>query len=285
MESSAAGLAAFALFVLVLGYWVPQRVRHRQELADARIDDRFSGNLRVLAVTAGSVPVTVPAVAAPAPVETPPVGLLTMAARPDPVKVPVPVARSAREETPMAEPKAAARSSRLALLELRAKRARRRLTLTLLLLLATLAVWAAVPLTSLLWFAAIPPTALLVVVLLLGRAAAVRARRDDARWAAECRAAERRALQARALAAGGPRAPRNRARVTGRAVRGSSAMTQMIPRVAVTVVEGTVAALAHDDDSSSQAPAVDGSATTSDAAVRAPVPARPLSRSARRPSR
>lgn len=49
MESTA-GLAALALFVLWLGYLVPHRVRHRQQLLDSRTEDRFSGSLRVLAV-------------------------------------------------------------------------------------------------------------------------------------------------------------------------------------------------------------------------------------------
>ncbi|WP_425956067.1 hypothetical protein [Xylanimonas sp. McL0601] len=286
MESSAAGLAALALFVLVLGYWVPQRVRQRQQLAESRIEDRFSGSLRVLAVAAGSVPLPVPGVDVPALAGPAPAGLLTMAAGPQPLKVPVHAGRSAREETPMAEPQVTARPSRLELLEERAKRARRRLTITLFLLLATVAVWAAVPLTPLLWFAGIAPTALLVVVLLLGRAAAVRARRADARWAAERRAAERRALQARALAAGGPHAPRNRARVTGRAVRGSSAMTQMIPRVAVTVVEGVAKEVVRaavsdggasehstaDGGEASSSPAPAGAGTPPDAVARPQVP-------------
>ncbi|ACZ31825.1 hypothetical protein Xcel_2811 [Xylanimonas cellulosilytica DSM 15894] len=259
MATSAAGLAALALFVLVLGYWVPLRVRQRQELAEARVDDRFSAGLRVLAVGArGPVPALAGAPSSGASVgaapsgraglmtgatlltgatpEVPIAGLLEMAATPLPITVPV--RHDAREETPMAPPQTTARSSRRALLEARAKRARRRLTLTLVLFVATAAAWAAVPLTTLLWYGALVPSVLLAVVLGLGRAAAASARRSDARWAAEQRAAERRALQARALAAGGTRAPMNRARVTGRAVRGSSAMTQMLPRVAVKVVDG-----------------------------------------------
>ncbi|MCL1869321.1 MAG: hypothetical protein FWF90_02780 [Promicromonosporaceae bacterium] len=235
MATSAAGIAALALFVLVLGYWVPLRVRQRDQLAAARVEDRFSGGLRVLTVGAsGMIPRPVRA-SLPAPDAT--AGLLTMAA--DPVRVPVPATRSAREETEM--PQIPARSSRLAMLEERAQRARRRLTITLVLLLATVGTWTAVAVTPLLWPAALAPTALLVMVLALGRAAAAAARRADARWAAERRAAERRALQQRALAAGGPRAPRNRARVTGRAVRGSSAMTQMIPAVKIQVIEEVTA--------------------------------------------
>ncbi|QAY69107.1 hypothetical protein [Xylanimonas protaetiae] len=240
MATSAAGLAALALFVLVLGYWVPLRVRQRQELAEARVDDRFSAGLRVLAVAARG-PVPASGAATPEPLAAgllttgaEPVaqvaGLLEMAAGSRPAAAGA-GSRSAREETPMAQAQDAARSSRRALLEARAQRARRRAAVTLLLFVATAGAWAAVPFTTLLWYGALVPTVLLVGVLALGRAAASAARRSDLRWAAELRAAERRALHARALAAGGPRAPRNRVRVTGRAVHGSSTMTQMIPRV------------------------------------------------------
>lgn len=242
MTTSAAGLAALALFVLVLGYWVPLRVQQRQELAEARLEDRFSAGLRVLAIGArGPVPalagVAPSDLAGVLPVSPPPVaGLLEMAADPLPMKVPV--QRRVGEETPMAQPRTTARTSRRALLEARAKRTRRRRALTLALLVVTAGAWAAVPFTTLLWYGALVPSVPFVVVLGLGRAAAASARRADARWAAEQRAAERRALHARALAAGGPRAPMNRARVTGRAVRGSSTMTQMLPKVQVKVVEG-----------------------------------------------
>lgn len=139
------------------------------------------------------------------------------------------------------------RESRLAVLEERARRARRRLVLTLVLLVATAAAWAAVAAALLVWWAALVPTALLGVVLVLGRLAAVSARRADERRAAERRAAERQAAQARSLAAGGPRAPRNRARVTGVAVRGDDSSTQMIPRVARAGAQQRRAATAPSD--------------------------------------
>jgi len=292
VESSAAGLAALALFVLVLGYWVPQRVRHRQQLLDTRLEDRFSEGLRVLAVAARG---PVPAVAGPALTAVDEnVGLLTMSGEHtsgerisgghQPIKVPVPVrdsstsgasgapsssrpasrpaGRRAREETPMA-PQPAGAHSRIALLEERVRRARRRLRLTLALLVLSVAVWALVLGTSLAWFVGVLPTALLVVVLGLGRAAAASARRADSRWAAERRTAERQALHARALAAGGPRAPVNRARVTGRAVHGPSTATQMIPQVSIRVVDGVaeaVPATARSQDVSSTTPVVEPAA-------------------------
>ncbi|MEL7976676.1 hypothetical protein AAG589_12505 [Isoptericola sp. F-RaC21] len=232
METSAAGLAVLALFVLWLGFWVPHRLRHRQQLLDARVDDRFSGGLRVLAVAGagGTRGVTTPTGGAA------------------PLLVPGTPSEGGRGERPMgldddrgvsralAAPRATEqaerpRESRLALLEQRAARARRRLLLTVLLLLLTVGGWVVVGLGLVGWYAGAVPSALLLVVLVLGRVAVLQARRADARWVAERKAAQRQATEARALANGGPHAPRNRPRVTGHAVRPSAAHTQMIPRV------------------------------------------------------
>lgn len=139
----------------------------------------------------------------------------------------------ALERRPATGATPAVRASRLAMLERRAARARRRLLLTLLLVLLTAAGWTAVGLAYVHWWGGAVPTAFLVLALVLGRIAAVSARRADARWAAAQRAARREAVQARALANGGPYAPRNRARITGRAVHPSATHTQMIPRVDV----------------------------------------------------
>ncbi|GAA1731707.1 hypothetical protein GCM10009809_28950 [Isoptericola hypogeus] len=262
MESSAAGVAALALFVLWLGFWVPHRLRLRQQLLDSRVDDRFSTGLRVLAVADG--PSTLRRAqddagsgqrgAAPGPVT----GSTMLPGGSAPLLAPGPSSDDAGGERPMghdehrdasrgpgasrgappgeggaadARPRPEQRASRLAQLELRAARARRRLLLTVLLLLATIAGWAVVATGLVDWYAGAVPSALLLVVLALGRLAARSARRADARWTAERRTAQREATQARALANGGPYAPRNRARVTGHAVRPSAAHTQMIPRV------------------------------------------------------
>lgn len=123
------------------------------------------------------------------------------------------------------------RTQRLAVLERRAARARRRFLVTLGLVLVTAGAWAAVGLGYLVWWGAMVPTALLAAVLLLGRFAVLAARRSDARWRAERRAEQQRATQERTLAHGGPYAPRNRARITGRAVHPSDTSTGMIPRV------------------------------------------------------
>jgi len=223
-----------ALCVLCLGFWVPQRLRHRQQLLDSRVDDRFSGGLRVLAVagaggprgvttpTGGATPLLVPGTSAEGGRGERPMGL-------DDDRGASRALTAPRAENPADRP----RASRLAVLEQRAARARRRLLLTVLLLLATIGAWVVVGLGLVGWYAGAAPTGLLLVVLVLGRIAVLQARRADARWAAERKAAQRQATEARALANGGPHAPRNRARVTGHAVRPSATHTQMIPRVTV----------------------------------------------------
>lgn len=52
---SVAGFVLLAIVVMVLGYMVPTAIRSRQVVADARIEDRFSTGLRVLA-RAGDAP-------------------------------------------------------------------------------------------------------------------------------------------------------------------------------------------------------------------------------------
>jgi hypothetical protein len=224
VETSPAGLAALALFVLWLGFWVPQRVRHRQQLAEAQIDDRFSGGLRVLAVAdAGTGGPGVGGRRKERGMRQDRDGDRTATG-----SVPLVAARTAG---PPSGTTPRVRTQRLAVLERRAARARRRLVVTLLLALVTGGAWVVVGLGHLLWWVAAVPSALLVAVLLLGRFAVLAARRSDARWRAERRAEQQRATQQRTLAHGGPYAPRNRARITGRAVHPSDTSTGMIPRV------------------------------------------------------
>ncbi|UKJ62339.1 hypothetical protein H1Q78_10955 [Cellulosimicrobium cellulans] len=246
---SASGIVALAVFLLWVGFYVPHRVRHRQQLLEARTDDRFSGSLRVLAVAGpggGGMDrwdARLDGVTAVAAIASGPAGggrpLLGGAG---------PQARSedrAHEEegthamgsTVSASPsrgapprrQPASEQSRLALLERRAAAARRRLALTVVLLLASVAVWVVVALGYLPWWAGVVPTAVLGLVLVLGRRAVLAAQRSDAAWLAERRAAAR---AARGTVLGAPPAPRGaRPRVTGRAVHGSQVSTQMIPRV------------------------------------------------------
>ncbi|WP_175008947.1 hypothetical protein [Cellulosimicrobium sp. TH-20] len=249
---SASGIVALAVFLLWVGFYVPHRVRHRQQLLDARTDDRFSGSLRVLAVAgpggggfdrwdARLDGVTTAAAIASGPAGGGGRPLLggtgtgtqgrsedrthdeegthamgsTVSASPS------------RGAPPRRQP--ASEQSRLELLERRAAAARRRLTLTVVLLLATVGVWVVVALGLVPWWAGVVPTAFLGLVLVLGRRAVLAAQRSDAAWLAERRAAAR---AARGAVLGAPPAPRGaRPRVTGRAVHGSQVSTQMIPRV------------------------------------------------------
>ncbi|WP_068203983.1 hypothetical protein [Isoptericola dokdonensis] len=215
METSPAGLAALALVVLWLGFWVPQQLRNRQVLADAGLDDRFSGGLRVLTMADGTDRRR---------------GMTTGRGADAPASGAVPRV-TAGSGVPGVAQQSRERTARLEVLERRAARARRRLTLTALLVLLTVAAWTVVALGYLMWPVALVPSVLLAVVLLLGRVAVVAARRSDARWRAERRAQRQRATQERTLAHGGPYAPRNRARITGLAVHPSDTSTQMIPRV------------------------------------------------------
>jgi hypothetical protein len=223
VEPSAAGLAALVLFVLVVGFWVPSRVRRRSELAAARVDDRFSDGLRVLAVagTTQSMPGGHSAgwrsadimLDAGATGVTYSEGVTAMAAerfetheravrRGDVVASHPDAPRGARGgvdntgDVGVRIP--AARRSYLAK---RARRARRRLGLTIALLLATAGTWAAVYWTILLWYAGLAPSVLLTLVLVLGRVASAQARRADAAWWESVRAADEPQAQPAARAA------------------------------------------------------------------------------------
>ncbi|WP_251150528.1 hypothetical protein [Cellulosimicrobium sp. Marseille-Q4280] len=263
---SASGIVALAVVLLWLGYYVPHRVQHRQQLLEARTEDRFSGALRVLSVAGrglGTPERLVPTLDGTLAVAAAPTGggraLLgsapgatqrttgtegtagttstTSTARSDrsdgrthdEVEDAMEISGSASSPRGAVPDVGRPSTSRLALLERRAAAARRRLALTVVLLLASVAVWVVVGLGLVAWWAGVVPTALLALVLVLGRRAVLSAQRADAAWLAE-RRAEARA--ARGTVAGSPAAPRNvRPRVTGRAVHGSQLSTQMIPRV------------------------------------------------------
>jgi hypothetical protein len=218
---STAGLTAVALFVLWLGYWLPSLVRHRSELADARVTDRFSVGLRIVAMSGsgrkGGAMVT----------DGKPRGTgqgVPRVAHPTPKGRPLQIMVRGR-------PLTAERIRRVERRARRAARARRRFIVSILLLLSSVAAWTLVGFDRLHWGTAVTLSAMLLFVLFLGQRAARAARRADARWQASVRAARQRATQTRALANGGPYAPRNRAQVTGLATHGSSTETQAIPRV------------------------------------------------------
>lgn len=209
------GFVLLGVVGLWIAYLVPHRLRFRQQLAEARVDDRFSERLRVVAVGAGE----------PRPTREPTTRVLLHPhraliggdmERPHGTRDRV-AAEAARRE-------AAARAHRAAHLARRKAAARRRAVLATLLVLASVGGWVAGPMlgggVALLYGAV--PTVLLGTVLVLGRRAVIIGRRADEAWAARnvdrvVLPAGDRAVLVRPAAATG---------VVGRAVRGSMGDTQ-----------------------------------------------------------
>ncbi|WP_454778436.1 hypothetical protein [Georgenia muralis] len=177
------GFVVIGLTLILLGFLLPHLVRSRQLALDCRVEDRFSGDLRIL-TTGASRPVTVNRAGEPGQHFRP-------AARPflhDPTRRPEapmnrPGARS--ERTDDARALASARAARAARVARRAAAARRRLALTIVLLAATAAGWAGFATASTSWVLGAVPAALLVTVLVLGRRTAVKAAAHDKRDRAE----------------------------------------------------------------------------------------------------
>ncbi|WP_447925667.1 hypothetical protein [Georgenia muralis] len=177
------GFVVIGLTLILLGFLLPHLVRSRQLALDCRVEDRFSGDLRIL-TTGASRPVTVNRTGEAGQHFRP-------AARPflhDPTRRPEapmnrPGARS--ERTDDARALASARAARAARVARRAAAARRRLALTFVLLVATAAGWAGFALASTSWVLGAVPAALLATVLVLGRRTAVKAAAHDKRDRAE----------------------------------------------------------------------------------------------------
>lgn len=172
---------------MCLGYLLPAAIRSRQVVVDSRIDDRFSGNLRVLNRT-GADSTTTQDQASRGYLHRPRID-----SSEDPMHSPAQQRLAAAD----ARRAAAARAARAAAASRRAAAARRRLVLTLTLLAVTAVTWALVGLVSAPIAVAIVPTVLFLGVLVLGRRAATLAKAADARLAEEVERA-RRADQARA---------------------------------------------------------------------------------------
>ncbi|NLF06132.1 MAG: hypothetical protein GX593_14195 [Actinomycetales bacterium] len=229
---SPAGLAALGVVGLWLAYLVPHRLRHRQQLLESRTEDRYSGSMRVLAVTDRAevrrrAQTVRPTTASGAAILTPGRGTRIVAAptggatgggnmdRPH---------ESNEKRVVDARRRIAQRhAQRAAVLERRAAGARRRLVLVLALLALTVGAWTAAGFGAL----AVPalaaiPTVLLGATLALGRAAVLSGQRADAAWARE-EAALSKAVQV-AVRRSGPVA-------TGRAVRGNDDDTLVIEKV------------------------------------------------------
>ncbi|MFD1507114.1 hypothetical protein FE374_03205 [Georgenia yuyongxinii] len=187
------GYVVIALTLILLGYLLPHLVRSRQLLLDSRVEDRFSGDLRVLA-TAG------PGASAGGPSADPGAHHGQPAARPylhDPARRPEapavnrPHARTERASGD-ARALAAARAARAARLSRRAAAVRRRRILTVTLLLLSVAAWAAVGIAAAHWGLAVGPTLLLGTVLELGRRTATKTRANDRRDRSEMARLEER---------------------------------------------------------------------------------------------
>ncbi|MBF0722912.1 hypothetical protein [Sanguibacter inulinus] len=233
---SPAGIVVVAVVVLWLAYLVPQRLRHRQQLLESRVDDRFSGRLRVLAVASGDSSPSKSTTGRSAQAVSQKHGDCTTSSSVDVSLLTPPIGttvRARRQITDgvqdMERNDSYGSASRDALLARRAAAARRRATLTLGLVVLTALVGVIVAVTSLpVWTVAVPAV-LLVSVLVLGRRAVLANARADA--AAREREAAREAARPAALRRAGRPAPAVRTTVTGRAVHSSQTQTEMISRV------------------------------------------------------
>lgn len=193
---------------LWIAYLVPQRLRFRQQLLDARAEDRFSDGLRVVRVAEVPAPVRVVRTARPL--------LHPAAARGGGGAMDRPHAAGDRIVADAVRRSAAEHARRAAHLARRRAAARRRALLSLVLVVATAGGWAVVGLASAAVLLGVVPTVLLAGVLVLGRRAVVAGHRADAAWAAG--AADRLPLA-------------RTAHVIGRAVHPSDATTEIIARV------------------------------------------------------
>lgn len=243
-----AGLVLAAVAGLWIVYLVPQLLRHRRQLSEARVDDRFSEHLRVLRVAEPIPASTGTHVPSQGRVQLHPRGGDRAMDRPQSVadRVSADAARLTADEH-------AARSRALSR---RAAGARRRGRLVAVLLLATVAAWVAVPAASLPASAAGAVSLLLAAVLVAGRRAVLAGQRADAAWAA---GAARRA--ARPM----PRGRRTPVAV-GHAVHPSEAITEIMEKVPV----GPIRAAAQNVLATGEVPVVADDAPGAGAAAAAP---------------
>lgn len=234
-------MGALALAVLWGAYYLPQRLRHRNQLIESRVDDRFSGSLRILAVATrstaeGSAEECSSRASKRNKLLTPAMGVVVAGTNgrevegvrnmdqpqagtdrapsfsPAPSRRPAP-ARPPRESgTVSGGPGPAVHAARAAA-------ARRRLILTLALLGLSVTTWIVSAATAFPIAVPVIATALLGTVLVLGRRAVVAGQRTDAARAARLRGEV-------------PPEARRRSRptsvVVGRAIHGNQANTEMI---------------------------------------------------------
>lgn len=220
------GPAALVVVGLWLAYLVPQRLRHRQQLLESRTDDRFSGDLRVLATATGGPRKDVAATSRERAAGEPWCSALLTPTRGTQVRMlgggvgvmNRPQNLQDRAEVRAVRRDADARAHRAAAVARRAASARRRAALTLALAVVTIAGWLVVGIGSIAIDWALAPTVILVAVLGLGRRAVVLNARADAAWALRTSATPVRAPQRS---------------VTGRATLPSDLETAAVRRVRV----------------------------------------------------
>lgn len=274
MNLEPTGVVALAMATLWIAYLVPHKLRYRQQLLESRADDRFSGALRVLAVTgprgrearrdaeaaarAGAGADCGPTTEKRGGLLTPGRGVpLLTAGRTGGTAVDRPHGTQDRISADAARRAAQRRAAHAAAVARRGAAARRRAVLALALLVATVAGWTVVGLSTVTVVAGVVPSVLLGGVLVLGRRAVLAGRAADAEW--ELRRHEAppatgsvplvrnppAAAPARGAAgSSSASAPAGKgAGVTGRAVHPSDAHTEVFSRI-VDSVEGTSAARA-----------------------------------------
>jgi hypothetical protein len=220
------GPAALVVVGLWLAYVVPQRLRHRQQLLESRTDDRFSGDLRVLATATGGPRKDVAATSRERAAGEPWCRALLTPTRGTQVRMlgggvgvmNRPQNLQDRAEVRAVRRDADARAHRAAAVARRAASVRRRAALTLALAVVTIAGWLVVGVGSIAIGWALTPTVILVAVLGLGRRAVVLNARADAAWELRTSATPVRAPQRS---------------VTGRATLPSDLETAAVRRVRV----------------------------------------------------
>lgn len=270
-------------------YLVPHHLRHRQQLLEARVDDRFSGALRVLAVSdrprgrrrrgERSTPTLLATTADCRAVADPRIGLLTpgrgvplgtSGAANGGMAVDRPHGTQDRITADAARRSAQQHASHVAAVARRGAAARRRAALAVTLLVASGAGWAVAGLTAVSVLAGVVPTVLLGSVLVLGRRAVVSGHAADAEW-------ERRRRE-EGLAPARPTA--QSPAVTGRAVRPSDAHTEVFARIVESVegvapvasVPGVATPVVRRSTRTGSQPTLDEAAADDDAWSPVPVP-------------
>lgn len=252
-----AGFAALALVGLWIAYLVPHKLRYRQQMLESRTEDRYSGALRVLAVTdrtPRSRPTAQDRVEC-GPASEKRIGLLTPG-RGLPVGQRTAVAEGGRAmdrphgtqdriTADAARRTAQRRAAHAAAVARRGAAARRRGLLTAGLLVLTAAGWLVVGFTPVTVVAGVAPSVVLTTVLVLGRRAVLAGQRADAEFRQQLREAELAPAYATV----------DSPAVVGHAVRPSEASTEVMARITDDLATSPVERVAPPERRSVRTPA------------------------------